>query len=144
MRECRGQAFGIFEINEYLIGVIPPIFHKFFLLHVQRKCICWNVTKWVTVIWFGTRAVTGNFQTFFMKVNERPWSWVSRRKTVKSRESFQAYYDEGRMNTCIERDCNRSDMQLQRIVPTFPSFLFLFLLIIFSGGHWSKAFCASV
>ena len=38
--------------------------------------ICWNVTKWVTVIWLGTRAVTGNFQTFFMKVNERLWSWV--------------------------------------------------------------------
>ena len=40
--------------------------------------ICWNVTKWVTVtvIWIGTRAVTGNFQTFFMKVSERLWSWV--------------------------------------------------------------------
>ena len=86
--------------------------------------ICWNVTKWTTVIWLGTPEVTSNFQTFFMKVNERPSSWVSRRKTVEGRESFQAYYDEGRMNACIERDCNRSDMQLQRSVPTFPSLSF--------------------
>ena len=41
--------------------------------------------------------------------------------TVENGESFQAYYDEGRMNTCIERDYNRSNMQLQRSVPTFHS-----------------------
>ena len=48
----------------------------------------------------------------------------SRGKTVESGESFQAYYDEGRMNTCIETDCNRSNMQLERGVPTFPSLSF--------------------
>ena len=55
---------------------LPAFFINFSYYMYNEYGICWNVTKWVMVIWLGTRAVTGNFQTFFMKVNERLWSWV--------------------------------------------------------------------
>ena len=53
-------------------------FHKFLILQQKYKSgICWYLTKSVTVIWLGNQAAIDYFQTFSMKVNERPWSWVT-------------------------------------------------------------------